>query len=211
MDEPSPKPTRNVWKRRFYFLVAIWIVVTVAMSFSSVRGIAAYPLYVHDIEASGDVAYVMADGPAYWERLRAASDLYHWERVQRIIVLEELQSDGYNFIRKKSDTRYQRSLDYLKLFGVPLDKIQCVPQDSDSWFGSLSEAQSVAKTMPKLKSIVVVTSAPHTRRSKLCFERSLPSDVRIEVYSASLPQESSEVHSPIWIEYAKLAVYLFVA
>lgn len=210
MNETSPKPERNVWKRRFYLVVAAGLLATIAMSFSSVRGIVSYPLYVHNVEASGEVAYVMADGPAYWERLRAASDLYHWDRIKKIVVLKELQTDGWNFIRKQSDTRYQRSLDYLELFGVPKKDILCIPQDADNWFGSLSEAQSFAKTLPEFKSMVVVTSAPHTRRSLLCFERSLP-DANVESYAASLPQDSSEVHSPIWIEYAKLIVYYFAA
>lgn len=211
MFKSSPESPPNVWRRRFYFVVAAWLLITFAMSFRPVRGIVIYPLYVHDAEASGEAAYVMADGPAYWERLRAASDLYHWNRVERIIVLEESRSAGWNFIRKQSDTQFQRSIDYLELFGVPRASIQGTPENDATWFGSLSEAQSVSKNFPNLKSLVVVTSAPHTRRSLLCFNRALPPKVAVQVYSASLPSDSSEISSPIWMEYAKLVVYLFVA
>ena len=143
--------------------------------------------------------------------LRAASDLYHWKRISRIIVLEETRSDGWNFVRKKSDSRFQRTIDYLGLYGVPRESILSIPEDEGAWLGSLSEAQAVAKTYPDLKSVVVVTSAPHTRRSLLCFTRSLPAEVEVQVYSASELQYSSEIAEPIWVEYTKLVLYFFLA
>ena len=188
-------------------LATLWIASTFLLSSSTVRGFLIWPLYVSDAEASGEVAYVMADGPAVWERLRAASDLYHWGRVKRIVLLEEVQMAGYNFVRQQSDTRVQREIDYLELHGVSPEKIDTIPQIDNAAMGSLSEARQFAKFMPNVKSVVVVTSAPHTRRSKLCFVRSLPVEVSVSSYAASVPAQSDEIRSPIWWEYGKLIVY----
>ena len=203
----APKNIDRVWRRRFWMLATLWFTSTVLLSSSTVRGFLIWPLYVNDAEASGEVAYVMADGPAVWERLRAASDLYHWGRVKRIVLLEEVKTAGYNFIRQQSDTRVQREIDYLGLYGVPPEKIDTIPQINNAAMGSLSEAKQFAKFMPNVKSVVVVTSAPHTRRSKLCFVRSLPAEVSVSSYAASVPAQSDEIRSPIWWEYGKLVVY----
>src|SRR6056297_3468442 len=55
------------WRRRFFLLVVAWCVVTVATSFAPVRGFLIAPLHIHESDASGSFAYVMADGPATWE------------------------------------------------------------------------------------------------------------------------------------------------
>ena len=186
------------------------VLAVVLFSVPSIRGIAIYPLYVHQADATGEVAYVMAGGPAYWERLRAATDLYHQERISRIIILAEKQSVGYDYSRNRTETREERGIRFLEFSGVPATAIISVPQDVNASFGSLSEAESVSNSFPELKSIVVVTSAPHTRRSLLCFQRRMP-DTDVQIYSASGVIESDEIYSPIWAEYCKLLVYYFVA
>lgn len=210
MTEPLA-PQQPKWRRRCLWLLAAWGLSSLLLSFSSVRGIVAMPLYVHDSDASGEAAYVMADGYAYWERLRAASDLYHMKRVKRIMILDELEDGGFNFVRRSSDTRVQRAIDYLVLHGVPAERVTKIPAEVEPALGSLSESRVVASVEPGLRRLVVVTSAPHTRRSRLCFERSMPAEVQVQVYAASAPSESSEVDAPIWIEYVKLVIYYFVA
>lgn len=201
----------TVWRGRCYVVLGLWCLSMTLTSFSSIRGLLICPLFVHDDNASGQYVYVMADGPAYWERLRAASDLYHLERVDRILILKEQRTNGYNFSKRRSETRTERAIDFLASYGVPHRVVLCVPEEEAASLGTLSEARGVAKRFPRIESLVIVTSAPHTRRSLLSFRRVLPESVRVQVYSASPPQESSEINSPIWIEYAKLLVYYFWA
>ncbi len=195
------------WRRRFFLLVVAWCVVTVATSFAPVRGFLIAPLHIHESDASGSFAYVMADGPATWERLRAAADLYHLRRINTIYLLDEQNPAGWNFVRKQLDSRLQREIDYLVLFGVPADRIVAVPRTSETWMSSLAEAKSVAALIPDVRRLVVVTSPPHTRRSKLCFLRVYPAGTRVFSYAPDDPANSTETHFPIWIEYAKLMVY----
>ncbi|KAA5546297.1 YdcF family protein [Roseiconus nitratireducens] len=204
MKDPAIK-----WRRRFWAVLAAWLVVTVATSFEPVRGWLIRPLYVHDEDAKGEIAYVMADGPAYWERLHAASDLYHMHRIGEIYVLHEDRASGYDFERHQTSMRIERVIDFLGLYDVPKEKIHSVPIRPDDKLSSLSEAVSLSELPRKFSSIVVVTSPPHTRRSLMCFRRTFGDEVKITVYSAALPGHSDETFFPIWIEYVKLVVYWF--
>ena len=206
---PASKPNR--WRRRFCGLFAACLVVTFRSSRHEVRALAILPLYAHDDNARGDAAYVMADGHAYAERLNAASDLYRLGRVPRIIILDEQGSEGYDFVPQELPTRVDRAKAYLVWFGVPAKSISTIPVRPNAPFGSLSESRQLAEDEPDIKSLVVVTSAPHTRRSRLCFRRSFPENIDVQIYSASTPRRSAEIDAPIWIEYVKFAVYYLVA
>ncbi len=193
-------------------LVACWIVMVALPSIKEVRALMISPLYVNDEDAAGDIAYVMADGSAYLERLRAASDLYHMHRVPIIYILDERRPAGYNFVTQHLDSTAERAIGYLESFGVPRHAVQTVTAPNNAIMGSLSEAVAVQQVIPKnVDQIVVVTSAPHTRRSRLCFQRSLSSKVKVSTYSASVPIGSAELYAPIFHEYLKLAIYYFFA
>ncbi|MEL6109956.1 MAG: ElyC/SanA/YdcF family protein [Planctomycetota bacterium] len=198
------------WKRRCLILVFCWLSCTFLFSFREFRGLCIVPLTVNDENARGDIAYVMADGAAYWERLRAASDLFHQNRVKRIFLLEETKNAGWNYIRDASDSQLQRAIDYLGMFGVPESAIHPVIQ-KEGWLGSRSEAIGLSKLDENLSEIVVVTSPPHTRRCRMVFRRVFRDRVRVQVYSAANPSESVETFAPIWMEYLKLAAYWLVA
>jgi hypothetical protein len=199
------------WRRRFFLLATAWLAVTFLCSFREVRGVLIRPLYVHDAGASGELAYVMADGAAYWERLRAASDLYHMRRVKQIYILEENQPGGFNFTLGRLQTWSERAVDYLELYGVPRSAVHLVPRAEGAWLGSRSEAVGLARQLESCSKLVVVTSPPHTRRSELCFDRVFPEEIVIDIFSAKPPHESAETNDPIWIEYFKLVVYWFLA
>ena len=80
-----------------------------------------------------------------------------------------------------------------------------------SWVKSLKAKRLGLCSLDHFPEIVVVTSAPHTRRSLLCFRRSFPGEVDVEVFSATDLSNSDEITSPIWMEYLKLAIYYFCA
>jgi len=198
---------------RIALLVAIaWLCLVGLPSFPAFRSVLAQPLYIHQPDARGDAAYVMAGGYAFWERLHAASDLYHMQRVPKIYLLIEEIGARYDFVAGQAETQTQRAVRYLQWLGVPESAIGFITVDGKPSFGSLSEAKAFAKLdLPELKRLVVVTSAPHTRRSKLCFERNLPDVVQVQSFAASEMISSTELHEPLWIEYAKLFVYYFIA
>lgn len=189
----------------------LWVSFTILLSFPTIRGFVAQPLYVSDDRAKGEVAYVMSDGFAYWERLYAASDLYHMKRVSSIVIAEENMITRYSFARNRSETLTQRAIAFLGSVGVPEDKVETIRPAHKPLLGSWSEAVAFSDQWPDVASVVVVTSAPHTRRSLLCFRRALPDNIQVSIYAPTEPAKSWEVSEPIWLEYAKLAAYsLFV-
>ncbi len=193
------------------WLSLAWVVFVALPSLKIVRAVLIQPLYVHHEEASGEVAYVMADGYAYLERLRAASDLYHMGRVKEIYLLNERRSSGYDFVSRKLLSNAERAIGYLEHLGVERQAVRLIDAEESSLMSSLSEAEAMAEVAPRFKSVVVVTSAPHTRRSLLCFQWSFPSETKITVFSATRAIESAELYAPISHEYFKLLVYYLFA
>jgi len=197
--------------RRFATVTILWLAFIVLSSSIIVRSWLSTSLVVHEQNASGDLCYVLAGGGSLRERLDAAADLVHMKSVSRILLMHDNKRGPYSFKSKDSLTRTQWATDYLAWRGIPADRISWIPQ-AEGLFGTLTEAIAVAKNLPKdVKKLVIVSSAPHMRRSVLAFRRSLPADVKVVPYSATEFVNSYEMHHPIWIEYLKLLVYYVIA
>jgi uncharacterized SAM-binding protein YcdF (DUF218 family) len=205
--------------RPFSSRISVWIAASVLFclafvvlpSFPAVRKILAAPLVVHDPDACGNACYVLAGGGSIWERLDAAADLVQAGRVSRIYLMQDNSRGPYSFKVYQSWTKAQWMSDYLAWRGVSADKVSMIPW-AEGMFGTLTEARSVARNLPKdVKALVVVSSAAHMRRSVLAFRRSLPSEVHVIPYAATEFVNSYEMHYPIWIEYLKLVIYSAVA
>jgi uncharacterized SAM-binding protein YcdF (DUF218 family) len=197
-----------VWIAAVSVICLAFIVVP---SFPKVRKVLSAPLVRHEQNASGDACYVLAGGSALWERLDAAADLVQMGRVPRILLMQDDMRGQYSFKSNSSWTGTQWATDYLAWRGVSANRIVLIPK-SDDLFGTLKEARAVAMSLPKdLKTLVVVSSAPHMRRSVLAFRRSLPADVNVVPFAATEFVNSYEMHHPIWLEYLKLFVYFVIA
>lgn len=175
------------------------------------RYVCSVPLVVHEQNARGEACYVLAGGGALWERLDAASDLVQMGRVPRILLMRDDTPGPYSFRARTSWTRTQWVMDYLTWRGIPEDRVVLLPQ-VEGVLGTLAEARVVAENLPRgVKSLVVVSSAPHMRRALLAFRRSLPPGVGVLPYAATTFEDSYEQYHPLWIEYVKLFVYSLVA
>jgi uncharacterized SAM-binding protein YcdF (DUF218 family) len=209
--EPTTSRNSRRWRNAFVFILMLWIGSSILLSTTWFRAWVSYPLHVSNMTTNAEVAYVMSDGHAYWNRLYAASDLYHMGRIQDIAIQENPTTSRYDFVSGSSQTVTQRSVRYLEALGIPEDRIVTVKGKHSPALGSWSEAQAFANEFPNTTNIVVVTSSPHTRRSLLCFERAMPASCHVSVFADALPNEGAELFDPIWHEYGKLAVYWFIA
>jgi uncharacterized SAM-binding protein YcdF (DUF218 family) len=212
---PSPelKKTQagNRWRDAFFCFLILWIGSSILLSTTWFRAWVSYPLHVSNMTTDAEVAYVMSDGHAYWNRLYAASDLYQMGQIQKIAIQENGTSSRFDFTLQRSQTVTKRSIRYLNSLGVPEDRIITVKGVTEPMFGSWSEAQAFAEQFPDTKNLVIVTSSPHTRRSQLCFRRAMPASCNVMVLADSIPQEGAELFAPIWHEYGKLAIYWLIA
>jgi uncharacterized SAM-binding protein YcdF (DUF218 family) len=198
------------YARPALYVLAAWTLLVAIPSLPGVRDLVAAPLCVDDRDARGDVAYVLAGGHAIWERLRAASDLYHMGRVPRILLMDVPRDDGTYFPAGRNWTATEWALGYLEWLGVPRDRVRVLPA-AEGTLGTLAEARLVRDHAEGARRIVLVTSAPHTRRTLLAFRRTMPADVELTVYAATTFLDSEELFRPLFLEYVKLLVYAVVA
>ena len=188
-----------------------WIVFVAVPTFPIVRDFLASPLVIEDRDPRGDACYVLADADAFRERLGAAAYLYLQGRVSKIVFMRDDLPNPYNTLAETHWTPTDWAMDFLIHRGVPREKIQLL-DPAGGMFGTLQEARNFKKSLPRdLKTLVLVSSAPHMRRSVLAFRRVLPQGVTIISCPATPYSSSYEYFYPLWIEYLKLAVYTVVA
>ena len=196
----------------FALIILLWIILILLPSFPSVRNFLAAPLIVTDENAHGDAAYILAGGNAFKERLSAGADLYHMKRVSQIIISRDTSKSSFNFREKRNWTPTEWAIDYLQWQGVPFEKITILNIQENGFFGTLNEAKGLAKMLSAdIIQLVIVTSAPHTRRAYLTFCRSLSPQIKIAPYAASSFKTCTEMWEPLWIEYLKLLFYFIKA
>lgn len=188
------------------------LVLVVLPSFAPVRRALAWPLVVDDAGATGDAAYLLAGGNSMRERLSAAVRLFHAGRVPLILMQRDDRQAAPDVASGQRRTAGDWAVAYLEWRGVPRDRIRVVEPAPAGLFGTLAEAGNLAAHLPPgVRRLVIVTSAAHTRRARLAFRRRLPPEVALGVCAASSFANSLEMYRPLWIEYAKLAVYFVAA
>jgi len=186
----------------------LWLVFVLLPSFPLVRSILVLPLVTNDPNAHGDAVYVLAGGTSFLERLAAASDLYHMERVQKIYLSNNNGWSSFNFSAQSNWTPTQWAVDFFECRGVPADKIVVFKREPKGWLGTLAEAKLVKQALPSdVKQLVIVTSAAHTRRSLMTFARTLDDEISVRPYAATSFTQSQELYRPLWQEYLKLIIY----
>ncbi len=198
--------------KKWIVLVAIsWFTFIMLPSIPAVRLLLASPLVVTDPDPRGDACYILAGADEFRERLLAAALLYNVGRVPKLIFMSDPSISSFNFVEKTHWSATQWALDILIHHGVPRDRIQVIER-AHGKLGTLAEARNLKRFLPAdVKRLVLVSSAPHMRRAMLAFGRVLPATVSLASYPATPFESSSEYYYPLWVEYAKLAVYAVVA
>jgi len=205
------KHIKSIRVKIISLLAACWLIFVALPSSIAVRSWLVAPLVVHDSKASGDACYILAGGNAIWERLAAGADLIHLQRVPKLQVMRNDATHPYSFKAQASWTGTQWAQNFLECRGVPNNKI-IILEKAEGFLGTLTEARNVAKLLPRdTRTLVVVSSPAHMRRTVLAFRRSLPADVMVVPYAATSFEQSCEMYYPIWVEYIKLIVYYIVA
>jgi uncharacterized SAM-binding protein YcdF (DUF218 family) len=150
------------------------------------------------------------------ERGLAAADCYRKGLAPKIFIAPEEPPDSFELLKSRS-IEYPRTIDLfvdlvLKL-GVPRSAILIGERPSGSTAG---EASLVRELLARegYRSIILVTSPTHSRRSFLTFSKILGSDVRIQMvpspYSSFNPEDwwkqRKYARGVLW-EYQKLVYY----
>ena len=158
----SAKNYRWFW-RAAYLLPLVWVVVAWA---------GAENLIVEKRLEKADVVFVLSGSAAFVERTGKAAEIFHSGRARKIVLTNDGGKGGWS--RKENRNPFFWELAQAELIkqGVPTEAIEVLPERVES---TRDEAILLAqKARDKdWQTIILVTSAYHTRRTLWVCERVL--------------------------------------
>ncbi|HEU5130532.1 MAG TPA: YdcF family protein [Pyrinomonadaceae bacterium] len=165
-------------------------------------------------------AIVMLSGSAnYKERTREAAKLFFEGRSQRILITNDNARGPWSSADQRNLFYYERSLEELEKAGVPSQNIEVLMTPVT---GTFDEAEVIRDEAQQhgLRSILVVTSAYHSRRALWVFTKVFR-DTGIRAGLIAVPPGSESPEPATWwlsvrgwrlvpIEYVKMVYYMIV-
>src|SRR5713226_7596682 len=149
-------------KRRWRILLVVVLCLLVLWPLVTWAG--AQLLIVKSDLAAADAIVVMSGSSTYLERADWAARLYREGRAPVVILTNDSLMSGWDRKEERNPYFYELAARELQKRGVPESKIQVV---SDIALGTYEESLGVRDyaTAHRLKRLLVVTSAYHTRRT----------------------------------------------
>ncbi len=156
----------------FFLVFSVWVLLA---------WIAAEELIVEKPLKNADAIFVLAGADAYVERTEVAAKFFREKIAPKIFLSNDGLKGGWN--QKEQRNPYFAELARWELIrqGVPEDAIEILPTVVA---GTNDEANLLVKISNErqLKSLLLVTSAYHSRRALRTFERKFAKeDLRVEI------------------------------
>ncbi len=188
-----------------------------ALAWPVLAWLAAQALVVSPAPVRADAMLVLAGSSTFNERTRRAAQLFKEGSAPKIILTNDNQESGWSNELDSNPLFVQRAVIELKLFGVPEEKIEIVPEPVSSTREEAARVREYA-TNNGLHSILVVTSAYQVRRARWTFDKMFAGS-GITVSFASVPPGDQTPRPLTWWfhrrgwqmvagEYVKLAYYV---
>lgn len=135
--------------------------------------------------ARADAIFVLGGSSAYLERTEHAAALYKQAVAPKIILTDDGTRGGWSKIEQRNPPFVELARKNLIVQGVPAESIEII---KPSGSGTIYEAECLRQKVEEdnLKSVLLVTSAYHTRRTLRTFER-LSADENISLGVESAP------------------------
>lgn len=153
--------------RAFKFLVAFLLSAAAWIFFAPFF---AERLIVEKGLARADAILVLAGSSVYIERTNKAADVFKQGIAPKIVLTDDGEKTGWSRLEKRNIPYVEMAQRNLIAQGVPAKCIEIIkPLGS----GTIYEAQILKEILPQenWKSVLLVTSAYHTRRTLWTFER----------------------------------------
>ena len=204
------KPEKKSWRRRL--VVALLTIALLPLLASG----AAQLLVVRVQVANADAIVVMSGSGTYRERAQHAAALFNAGRAPLIVLTNDYLQSSWSQEEQRNPYYYERSRDELRRAGVRDDKIAVimVPITSTHDEAELLKAYAEAN---HLSSLLVVTSAYHSRRTYWTFRRVFDGTGKVIGIDPAEPRIESPRAATWWLhrmgwemvpkEYAKILVY----
>ncbi len=162
----------------FLLLILVWMPLA---WYAAERLIVAQPL------DRAEAILVLSGSAAYVERTQKAAQLFKGGIAPKIFLTNDGTKAGWSKREKRNPPYVELAEQSLIGQGVPAENIEILPTVTE---GTHDEAELLAKTAKErnIKSILLVTSAYHTRRALWTFEKTMQyNDVPVELGIASPP------------------------
>lgn len=111
-----------------------------------------------------DALVVLSGSGTYLERARGAAKLFSDGRAPRIILTNDNERSGWSSEKQRNPLFLEREADELVRHGVPSERIEVVAQPVSSTYEEAAALRHYVAAHG-LRSILVVTSAYHSRRA----------------------------------------------
>ena len=163
-----------------------------------------------------DAIVVLSGSATFKERTRDAAKLFFEGRASRILITNDNQQGPWSSSDQRNLFFYERSLEQLRNAGVPSQNIEVLMQPVTSTYDEAELIRDYAQQRG-LRSILIVTSAYHSRRALWVFTRVFR-DTGIQVGLVIARREESPSPVKWWLtlrgwqfvptEYVKMLYYL---
>lgn len=205
-------PVRRSRARRVLRLLALFLLVWPALAWC-----AALALVTQAPPDKADAIVVLGGAATYVERARHAASLFRQKRAPLIILTNDGMPGGWSHEKQRTVYFIERATDELLLAGVPAGSIEALTAPASGTYEEAAVLRDYAAAH-NLKSLLVVTSAYHSRRAKWTWHQVFDdSNVAIGL-SAVKPGLQSPTPFTWWLtragwemvagEYLKFAYYL---
>lgn len=179
--------------------------------------IAAQALVVHAEMARADALVILSGGSYYAERARQAAALYKQGRAPKVVLTQDGGQGPWSVEKERNPTYTELTADELRRAGVPLENIEVLPrQVSNTYDEALMVLHDYAQARG-LRSVLVVTSAYHSRRALWVWRRVFrESGIAVGIDPAPAGEQSPSPATWWWYwngwrsvagEYPKLVYY----
>jgi uncharacterized SAM-binding protein YcdF (DUF218 family) len=136
------------------FLVSLWLVAWAA----------ARVLIVNSPLPNADAIAVLSGAASYKERTAYAAQLFRAGRAPRIVLTNDNYKGGWSHVEERNPFYYELETSELVRLGVPRDRIDVILEPVDGTYKEAIVLRGHAESNG-LKSMLVVTSAYHSRRA----------------------------------------------
>jgi uncharacterized SAM-binding protein YcdF (DUF218 family) len=178
---------------------------------------AAEALVVRADLPRADALLVLSGSSNYVERARWAARLYREGRAPLILLTDDGQRGGWSNIEQRNPFFVERAARELTLAGVPAEKIEVLPGIVSSTYEEAAGLRAYASPHG-LRSVLVVTSAYHSRRALWTLRRVMEgSGVEVGVDAPPAGVDESPAPATWWTrprgwqmvasEYPKIVYY----
>jgi len=201
--------------KRQLFLVALLFLLWPLIAWSAAR----FLVVKGETPEHADAIVVLGGSSTYVERTHHAAQLFRAGRAAKIVLTNDDLRSGWSSAEQRNPLFVELAVRELRSAGVPAEKIETLPQVVAS---THDEALLLRRYLEanKLRSLIVVTSAYHSRRALWTFRHAFDeSDIIIGIDAATAGTNDAQSPSAwswwltwhgwraVALEYPKLVYY----